>query len=169
MRKQFWIWLYIGLLHGLVIVLLWHPQPLHFPTKADLKIAWRDAALYFERTLHPEQFAQAELAAQAAAQKRIADLPPALISRATPQNKVMQIRCPSEARKSQLHGSVFLIADISPLGRVGKVTVVEPSPNAAVNQLIVTSFSQARFKPAVDANQKSAGDQIHFTWPYDCR
>ena len=60
LRKNWVFWLNSTLLHGIVIVLLWFPQPLHFPTRADVMDAWKNAALYFERTLHPEQFARAE-------------------------------------------------------------------------------------------------------------
>ena len=101
LRKNWVFWLNSTLLHGIVIVLLWFPQPLHFPTRADVMDAWKNAALYFERTLHPEQFARAEQEAKAAAQQRIAQLPPALITRAKPLNKVIQIRCPKDARMAK--------------------------------------------------------------------
>jgi TonB family protein len=169
MRKNVGVWLNSALLHGIVILLLWFPQPLHFPTRADAMMAWKNTALYFERILHPDEFEQAMQATQAAAQKRIADLPPALVARAKPLNKVLQISCPKDARIAQLHGSVFLIADIDAQGKVGKVAVIEASPNAQVNQRIVQSFTKARFQPAIDVHQKPALDQIHFTWPYDCR
>ena len=55
-------------------------------TRADVMDAWKNAALYFERTLHPEQFARAEQETKAAAQQRIAQLPPALITRAKPSD-----------------------------------------------------------------------------------
>ena len=70
---------------------------------------------------------------------------------------------------AKLHGNVFLTADIDAQGKVGKVVVIEPAPSAQVNQLIVHSFTKARFAPAIDATQKPAPDQIHFNWPYDCR
>ena len=168
-RTPYGIWVSIALLHGIAILVLWMPGPLHIPTKTDVKQAWMNASLYFERLLHKEKFEQAEQAAQAAAQKRIAELPPPLITRATPLNKVIQIKCPIHARQAALHGSVFLIADVTAQGRVGKTTIVEPSPNEVINQLIIQSFSKARFKPAIDAEQKAAADQIHFAWPYDCR
>ena len=169
LRKNWVFWLNSTLLHGIVIVLLWFPQPLHFPTRADVMDAWKNAALYVERILHPEQFARAEQETKAAAQQRIAQLPPALITRAKPLNKVIQIRCPKDARMAKLHGNVFLTADIDAQGKVGKVVVIEPAPNAQINQLIVRSFTKARFAPAIDAMQKPAPDQIHFNWPYDCR
>ena len=118
LRKNWVFWLNSTLLHGIVIVLLWFPQPLHFPTRADVMDAWKNAALYFERTLHPEQFARAEQETKAAAQQRIAQLPPALITRAKPLNKVIQIRCPKDARMAKLHGNVFLTADIDAQGRL---------------------------------------------------
>ena len=36
LRKNWVFWLNSTLLHGIVIVLLWFPQPLHFPTRADV-------------------------------------------------------------------------------------------------------------------------------------
>jgi hypothetical protein len=35
--------------------------------------------------------------------------------------------------------------------------------------LILKSFNQAQFKPAMDEHNQAAPDQIHFNWPYDCR
>ena len=168
-RKNWGFGFNSALLHAIVILILWFPQPLYEPTRADVMDAWKNAAVYFERTLHPEQFAQAEQAAKASAQQRIADLPPALIRRAEPLNKVFQIRCPKDARAAKLHGNVFLTADIDAKGKVNKVALIESAPNATVNQLIVQSFTKARFQPALDAQQKPAPDQIHFNWPYDCR
>ena len=169
LRTNWVFWLNSALLHGIVILLLWFPYTLHVPTRTDLINVWRNTALYFERTLHPEQFARAEQQAKAAAQQRIAQLPPALITRAKPRTTLTQIRCPNDARASKQHGSVFLTADISAQGKVGKITIIEPSPNPQINQRILHNFAQARFIPAIDAQKTPAPDQIHFNWPYDCR
>ena len=167
--KNWVFWLNSALLHGIVILLLWFPQPLHFPTRADMVDAWKNVVLSVNRTLHPEEFARAEQEAKVAAQRRIAQLPPALVTRAQPLNKVIQISCPKDARTAKLHGNVFLTADIDAQGKVGKVVLIEPEPHPLINQRIVQNFTKTRFTPAMDATQKPAPDQIHFSWPYDCR
>ena len=169
-RTYFWFWLNIALLHGILIAILWFPQPLQLPSRADIANAWQDLKTYVDhRWLHPEEYQRQLQAEQRAAQQRIAELPPALISRAEPKNRVYQIRCPKDARAAKLHGSVFIIADITAQGTVGKAMIVEPSPNPQVNQLILNSFHQAQFKPALDEHHQPAPDQVHFNWPYDCR
>ena len=169
-RKHFWLWVNVALVHGIMIAALWFPQPLHLPSPADFVNAWQDAKTYIDRHwLHPEEYRRQVQAEQLAAQRRIAELPPALITRAEPKNRVYQIRCPKSARVAKLNGSVFIVADITAQGTVGKATIIEPSPNAQVNQLILKSFNQAQFKPAMDEHNQAAPDQIHFNWPYDCR
>ena len=169
-RTYFWFWLNIALLHGILIAILWFPQPLQLPSRADIANAWQDLKTYVDhRWLHPEEYQRQLLAEQRAAQQRIAEMPPALISRAEPKNRVYQIRCPKDARAAKLHGSVFIIADITAQGTVGKAMIVEPSPNPQVNQLILKNFHQAQFKPALDEHHQPAPDQVHFNWPYDCR
>jgi TonB family protein len=169
-RKYLWLWINVALVHGVLIAALWFPQPLHLPSREDIVNAWQDAKTYIDRHwLHPEEYRRQVQAEQLAAQRRIAELPPALITRAEPKNRVYQIRCPQSARTAKLHGSVFIVADITAQGTVGKAMIVEPSPNTQVNQLILQSFNKAQFKPAVDEHNHPAPDQIHFNWPYDCR
>ena len=169
-RKHLWLWVNVALLHGVLIAALWFPQPLHLPSREDIAQAWQDAKIYMDRHwLRPEQYRRQMQAEQLAAQRRIAELPPALITRAEPKNRVYQIRCPKSARAAKLSGSVFIIADITAQGAVGKATIIEPSPNTQVNQLILQSFKKAQFKPATDEHNQPAPDQIHFNWPYDCR
>ena len=169
-RKYFWLWVNVALLHGIVVAALWFPQPLQLPSRADIVNAWQDTKTYINRHwLHPEEYRRQAQAEQLAAQRRIAELPPALLTRAEPKNRVYQIRCPKSARAAKLNGSVFIVADITAQGTVGKATIIEPSPNAQVNQLILKSFNQAQFKPAMDEHHQPAPDQIHFNWPYDCR
>lgn len=169
-RKNYWFWVNVTLLHAVLIAILWFPQPLQLPTRADVANAWQELKTYVDRRwLRPEQYERQAQAEQAAAQRRIAELPPALVTRAEPNNRVYQIRCPKTARADKLHGSVFIVADITAQGTVGKALLIEPSPNGQVNQLILKSFKQAQFKPAMDEHQQAAPDQIHLNWPYDCR
>lgn len=169
-RKNLWFWINVTLLHAVLIAALWFPVPLHLPSRADLLDAWHDVYRYVDRQwLHPEAYRLQLEAEQQAAQRRIAELPPALIARAEPKNRVYQIRCPQAARSQRLHGSVFIVADITAQGTVGKAMIIEPAPNEQVNQLILNSFKQAKFKPAMDEHQRPAPDQVHFNWPYDCR
>lgn len=169
-RKYFWFWVNVALLHGVLIAILWFPQPLQLPSRIDIANAWQELKTYVDhRWINPEAYQRRVQAEQLAAQRRIAELPPALISRAEPKNRIYQIRCPKDARAAKLHGSVFIIADITAQGQVGKAMIVEPSPHPQVNQLILKSFNQAQFKPAIDEHNQAAADQVHFNWPYDCR
>lgn len=170
MRKHWLLWFEVALLHGLAVWLLWFPYPLHFPTADDLDGAWQNTVQYIdEHWVRPQYYAEQRREAQTAAQRHIAELPPALISRAKPLNHVVQIRCPSDAVRTRLAGKVFLVADITAQGTVGKVAVVEPALNAEVNRLIVAHFSRAKFQPAMSEVHQPAVDQIHFAWAYDCR
>ena len=171
--KYLWIWVNVTLLHAIIIALLWFPQTLHVPTRQEISQAWQNITLEVDhRWLNPEAYQrqlEAEKLAQQEAAQRVADLPPALLTRAELKGRVYQIQCPKSARAEKLQGSVFMIADISAHGKVEKVTVVEPSPNAEVNQLIIKNFKKASFKSAMDERKQPAPDQVHFSWPYDCR
>ena len=167
--KNWVFWLNSTLLHGIVIVLLWFPQPLHFPTREDLAYTWGNISSYIKRTTHPEEFARAEQQKQEAARQRIAQLPPPLIERAKQINKANPIICPQEARTAMLFGKVPLTADINTQGKVVKVLLLEPTENTQINQQSIQNFSKVHFSPAIDAQNKPAPDQIQLFWPYDCR
>ena len=45
-RKYFWFWINIALLHGVLIVILWFPQPLQLLTRDDIANAWQELKTY---------------------------------------------------------------------------------------------------------------------------
>ena len=171
MRKHFWLWVNVALVQLIIVALLWFPQPLKIPTRAELSDAWQSVLTYIDqRWLNPEYYRQKELAEQQAAQEKIASLPPALIKQAEQKGSIKHILCPQNARAAKLHGLVPMLLDINAEGKVEKAMILEPSASPQIDQLVLQSAQkEIVFHPALDANNQPARDQRVISWPFDCR